>query len=310
MKVLLSSLPHLGHVVPMNTLKFALEARGHEVFWEIPEYDTSFSGILSEHLQRFQELVPKSKASLLKRIASQYFDLLITDPAIFAVEEVAKKTGIPWALFSNLPLFYPFSEVPLVIQGSIFEFEQIQRINLVYSGPTMPFSVLDIIYPRNLAELKVTKVPVIYVTQGTVATSGPSLAKTCKKACGLEYFLVDSFMQYAYFMPLVDIFITNGGYGGVQAALYHGVPMIIAGETEDKPIVAQKAAEAGIAIDLKTSNPSPAQLREAISEILANKLMQTRCKQLATIAQKHNMLTSLIALESLVNYPKRSTNVC
>jgi UDP:flavonoid glycosyltransferase YjiC (YdhE family) len=29
--------------------------------------------------------------------------------------------------------------------------------------------------------------------------------------------------------------VTNGGYGGVQAALANGVPLVVAGATEEKP---------------------------------------------------------------------------
>jgi UDP:flavonoid glycosyltransferase YjiC (YdhE family) len=32
--------------------------------------------------------------------------------------------------------------------------------------------------------------------------------------------------------------VTNGGYGGVQMALSYGVPLVVAGASEDKPEVA------------------------------------------------------------------------
>jgi UDP:flavonoid glycosyltransferase YjiC (YdhE family) len=32
--------------------------------------------------------------------------------------------------------------------------------------------------------------------------------------------------------------VTNGGYGGVQMALAHAVPLVVAGAKEDKPEVA------------------------------------------------------------------------
>ena len=38
--------------------------------------------------------------------------------------------------------------------------------------------------------------------------------------------------------------LTNGGYGGVQYALAHGVPLVVAGDTEDKPEVAARVEDA------------------------------------------------------------------
>jgi hypothetical protein len=34
-------------------------------------------------------------------------------------------------------------------------------------------------------------------------------------------------------MPLVDVYVTNGGFGGVQYALTNGLPIVTAGTTED-----------------------------------------------------------------------------
>ncbi len=41
-------------------------------------------------------------------------------------------------------------------------------------------------------------------------------------------------------LPKVDVMVTNGGYGAVQRALSTGVPLVVAGNTEDKPEVAAR----------------------------------------------------------------------
>jgi UDP:flavonoid glycosyltransferase YjiC (YdhE family) len=38
--------------------------------------------------------------------------------------------------------------------------------------------------------------------------------------------------------------VTNGGYGGVQMALAHAVPLVVAGAKEDKPEVAGRVGAA------------------------------------------------------------------
>ena len=57
--------------------------------------------------------------------------------------------------------------------------------------------------------------------------------------------------------------VTNGGYGGVQQALAHGVPLVVAGDSEDKPEVAARVRWSGVGIDLRRGDPSPAQLATA-----------------------------------------------
>ena len=64
--------------------------------------------------------------------------------------------------------------------------------------------------------------------------------------------------------------VTNGGYGGVQHALSHGVPLVVAGDTADKPEVAARVAYAGAGIDLGTGEPSPAAIAAAVDDLLTD----------------------------------------
>jgi len=62
--------------------------------------------------------------------------------------------------------------------------------------------------------------------------------------------------------------VTNGGYNGVQAALAHGVPLVAAGQTEEKPEICARIEWAGVGINLKTKTPTPTQLKNAVQKIL------------------------------------------
>ena len=53
---------------------------------------------------------------------------------------------------------------------------------------------------------------------------------------------VVDYVPFAEIMPYLDVFITNGGYGGVQMALANGVPIVVAGATEDKPEAGARVA--------------------------------------------------------------------
>ena len=78
---------------------------------------------------------------------------------------------------------------------------------------------------------------------------------------------VTDWVPYSALMPHVDVMITNGGYGGVQYALSHGVPLVVAGETSDKAEVAARVSYSGVGIDLKTSTPTSEAVRAAVSRV-------------------------------------------
>jgi UDP:flavonoid glycosyltransferase YjiC (YdhE family) len=58
--------------------------------------------------------------------------------------------------------------------------------------------------------------------------------------------------------------ITNAGFGGVQLALAHGIPLVAAGGSEDKPEVAARVAWTGAGLDSSTATPTPHRLRDAV----------------------------------------------
>ena len=80
---------------------------------------------------------------------------------------------------------------------------------------------------------------------------------------------VTDFLPYAELLPHVDVMLTNGGYGGVHQALSHGVPLVVAGGTADKPEVAARVAHAGAGVNLGTSRPTRAAIAGAVEEILS-----------------------------------------
>jgi hypothetical protein len=60
-----------------------------------------------------------------------------------------------------------------------------------------------------------------------------------------------AFLDYSRLMPRVDVFVTNG-YGSLHAALAHGVPIVVAGDTEDKAENAARVPWSGAGINLRT----------------------------------------------------------
>lgn len=79
---------------------------------------------------------------------------------------------------------------------------------------------------------------------------------------------VASFLPYEQLLPRTDVMVTNGGYGGVQQALSYGVPLVVAGRTEDKPEVAARVSWAGAGLNLRSGSPSPRRIRRAVRRVM------------------------------------------
>jgi UDP:flavonoid glycosyltransferase YjiC (YdhE family) len=94
--------------------------------------------------------------------------------------------------------------------------------------------------------------------------------------------------------------VTNGGYGGVQQALAHGVPLVVAGDSEDKPEVAARVRWSGAGIDLRSGKPAPAAIAAAVRRILADPSFRSRARALqAEIAASTPLDTIADALVGL-----------
>ncbi len=78
-----------------------------------------------------------------------------------------------------------------------------------------------------------------------------------------------------------DVFVTNGGYGGVQLALGRGIPLVVTGGKEDKPEVGARVAWTGAGIRFRQERPSPGGLRKAIRRVLDDERYRVEAQRLA-----------------------------
>lgn len=77
------------------------------------------------------------------------------------------------------------------------------------------------------------------------------------------------YISYHDLLPLADVFVTNGGYGGVHYAMQYGVPVVVAGVTEDKPECCARVEWSGMGIRLRTGHPTAKELRRAVHQVLS-----------------------------------------
>jgi MGT family glycosyltransferase len=89
---------------------------------------------------------------------------------------------------------------------------------------------------------------------------------------------VESFVPFDRLLPKVDVFVTNGGYGAVHQALSLGVPIVIAGETEDKTLISARVAWSGAGISLGTQDPTQEQIGGAVRIVLTDRRYRDRAR--------------------------------
>ncbi|MEU8764244.1 nucleotide disphospho-sugar-binding domain-containing protein [Streptomyces sp. NPDC048659] len=107
---------------------------------------------------------------------------------------------------------------------------------------------------------------------------------------------VAGFVPFAELLPLADLLVTNGGYGGTQAALAHGVPLVVGGDTEDKPEVAARVEWSGTGVNLRTADPSDEELRAAVDSVLSTPSYRERAAALAEEYAAHDALALIDGL--------------
>ena len=107
---------------------------------------------------------------------------------------------------------------------------------------------------------------------------------------------IASFLPYAQIMSQIDLLITNGGYGTVNMAISHGIPIISAGLTEDKEEVSAHVQWSGAGIDLRANQATPEAIKHAVDEIFTQPRYRERAQQLSFEFASHEVEAELLSL--------------
>ena len=182
--------------------------------------------------------------------------------------------------------------------------------NIRFVGPLLPPPSADFRPPPWWDDLDKAG-SVVLVTQGTVANEdlgrlvGPTLTALANEGLtviastgGPPVELIPAalplnarattFLPFDRLLPKVSVMVTNGGYGAVNHALSLGVPLVIAGDSEEKPEIAARVAWAGAGINLGTGRPSASQIGEAVRTVLAKPHYRQCAQTLRTEFARHN----------------------
>jgi MGT family glycosyltransferase len=206
-----------------------------------------------------------------------------------------------------------FSSVPpyLHLQPTVpaFEYPRTDLPPVVhFVGPLLPVAPGRYERPAWWGDLSAGR-PVVVVTQGTVATDPDDLLRPALRALAEEDVLVvavtggpdpatlgpvpanarvERHIPFAELLPHASVLVTNGGYGGVQFGLAHGVPVVVAGATEDKPEIVARVAWSGVGVGLRTKRPGVRRLSRAVRRVLDDPAFATRAGEVAAEMATHD----------------------
>ena len=211
------------------------------------------------------------------------------------------------------------------VQFTVPEFEYPRAdlpAGVTFAGPLPPVPS-DAALPSWWSDLDGSR-PVVHVTQGTIANSdfGQLVLPTIRALAETGVLVVVStggrtlhalagvlprnvrvaeYLPYDRLLPLVDVLVTNGGYGGVQQALAHGIPLVVAGQTEDKVEVCARVGWSGAGVNLRTSTATPKQVAQAVDRVLTTPSFRAHAERIGAAMRASDAWRSLDdALDELV----------
>jgi MGT family glycosyltransferase len=174
-----------------------------------------------------------------------------------------------------------------------------------FVGPLLPASPADPEPPAWWSELDGRRV--VHVTQGTYATDvGGLIRPTIDALAGDDVLVIATtrdagalgkvppnvrvapFVPHDLLLPKVDAMVTNAGYNGVLTALAHGVPLVCAGQTEDKAEVSARVAWSGAGIDLRTSTPTRDEVGSAVERVLGEPAFRRNARRIGADFARHD----------------------
>lgn len=231
----------------------------------------------------------RRRQALLRTIADK---VLFAQP-VKVMQQMLRSYGIDpgkWNIFDIL-----LKKADLVLQSGTpgFEYERSDLgANIYFIGPLLPYARKQKKarwFDERLNRYK----KIVIVTQGTVekdagkiivptleafkntdtlviATTGGSGTGDLQKAYPYDNLIIEDFIPFGDIMPYANVYVTNGGYGGVLLGIQNGLPLVVAGVHEGKNEICARVGYFNLGINLKTEKPSVEKLKAAVNKVLAD----------------------------------------
>ncbi len=103
-----------------------------------------------------------------------------------------------------------------------------------------------------------------------------------------EHIIIEDFIPFNAIMPYTDVFVSNGGYGGVILSICNKVPMVVGGIHEGKNEICARVGYFKLGINLRTESPKPEKIKKAVTEVLENNLYSKNVEALSGEFSRYN----------------------
>ncbi len=198
----------------------------------------------------------------------------------------------------------PYREADLVVQQGLAASEFPRRHpnpRVLHPGPMLPWQApTDHPVEDSVVARRADFERCVVVTQGTVdvdpeklivptieacraggvrtlvVASGLDATEDLRRRFGGDDLVVEPRLDFTRLLDVADVFVTNGGAGGVVLALTHGVPIVGAGFSEGKNDVLAHVEYHRVGVNLRTETPTPAQLAAAIDTCATDTALRAR----------------------------------
>lgn len=241
----------------------------------------------------------KKKQNILRFVADK---VLFRKPYLVMKDMLAKYGMQPDGnLFDTI-----IRKSSLLLQSGTPSFEYFRTdlgANIRFVGPLLPYASQKQHTPWHHEKLDRYE-KIVLVTQGTVeknidkiivptleafknsdclviVTTGGCRTVELRNRYQQDNIIIEDFIPFGDVMPYADVYITNGGYGGVLLGIEHKLPMVVAGVHEGKNEICARIGYFKLGVNLKTERPIPAQIRSSVNEILSNVIYKKNVTKLS-----------------------------
>ncbi|KJK81173.1 hypothetical protein H634G_03707 [Metarhizium anisopliae BRIP 53293] len=286
---------------------------------EIPIYATLgviplYTSALNAPVAASGAAPPASWARWLTNAASQLAGRFVQAPLFLrpATNRQRRALGLPNLRFGE-PLEESAYSPHLHVQASSLklEFNQLpntaaHRKHTVFVGPLVTQTGTELSkLPSWWSGLSSQNKRIIGITQGTLAMDPTSLVipsiEALQHDAGLALVVISPYEAEIRSRTRCTENVYHAAWLPITQALSHGVPLLCAGQSEDKRDTAARVAYSGLGIDLKTDSPDVESVRQAAYAILGDEGYGSRAREMGDeLSRLGGADAAVEALEELV----------
>jgi MGT family glycosyltransferase len=242
----------------------------------LPSYH--FFGRMKQHMLRFvaKHILFSKSNKEMKRVFNQYgiettadnvFDLMITKC------KLVLQTGTPGFDYKRSDLDSKYKFVGPLLPHTVKKKETTRWYDERLSHYKKVVLVTQGTVEKDESKLLVPTLEALRNTSYlVVVTTGGSKTEELRRQYNAPNVIIEDYIPFADIMPYADVYITNGGMGGVQLSIENKLPMVTAGVHEGKNEICARVGYFNLGINLKTERPSPEQIRAGVEQVVNNEM--------------------------------------